>query len=1141
MDNNAQPPLTNFGRYQLVRELGHGGMGVVYQAYDPQLQRHVALKIISQAASGEKERKRFAREANLMARLNHPNIVKIFDIGEEQGRHFIAMELLHGQGLDKLLAENMPLTQLVRMLVVVATVVHYAHKQGIIHRDLKPSNIMVNSDYEPTVMDFGLAKEVNKSGEGLSKSVDILGTPEYMSPEQAQGSVRHIDAQSDVYSLGIILYEMITGKTPFHAANPMAILYQIGFDEPKPPSRLVPHLAKDLEAVCLKAIEKEKAKRYASADAFAEDLSRYLEGKPVKAKPVTPLIRLGKWMRRHRVATVAIMAAILLMLSGVLFLMYWQEAMRQDALKEAIGKKELAETLLKKAEEQQRIAKMQTQQAILNLVEAELLLAKNEIVSQDYFQAYTRWQKADSLLQETAKAGMPGYPLNITSRQKFLEKIARQFALYLILPNPHRTTYLSLGENFQDLDENQKSEEKPSLGGKHEVKTEQLQDLSNLLARVQTSQHVALTLPPKPFIYAAPTSPSWDFLLYWREERLAQAVVWDIAQKKEMVTLPVRYTSPIAIAFSGKRVALGDELGNIIVHDMEAGQQYRAKIESEVQKPDTDDTVVRCLRFSPNGQWLFSSIREKCVLWKMPEMNPLLVRPLGGVRSMCAFSQNGKWLAVGGTGDIYAYGAYVFSLEDLTKKAKVFPGHAAALCFGTEDKSLITGDRYDIRIYPLEDSKVASSSIILGAHQGEIQDIAMSQDGNFLASLGRDGKLSIWSTSNYIRIARFSVIGDSTNASLLFHPNKTQVAVWTNTVFNTYTWHIALHKQINPLLIKTNRPNDPAEELFKQIRRTDFARNLGTSSVILALSPRADIAASQLAWPCYLWNISHDRLSYLASVRDECKNISFSRDGSLLLGSWENQIMIWEVATQNLLLKQNVSSELGHWACWQPQSDLLMTVAQKSGENVLKFWQIRDRQLSLHHEIKVPKCFYMGHTMGHTFDPSGHKLVIDQTINLRILQLHDSECSDITTLDMSWLPIVRKTILFSTANHLAVGNQAGDFMIYDWQKTGNDRKPELHINLCDRIRRIWYDPAQELYWILTSNRLLLYPHVIDPALQEIAARIYPLPVFANYPLLACDISQDFRYVGMMLLSGEMVMLRLPGTAQLGDNLDKTGK
>lgn len=299
-----------FGRYKILEQIGQGGMGKVYKAYDPNLDRIVALKILMAKTSTE-DVERFLREAKATAKLRHPNIVAIYDIGCENGQEFFTMDFIEGPCLHNLLKTARPGTrQLVEIMAKIGEAIAYAHSQGIIHRDLKPANIMMERGEEPKVMDFGLAKLLDED-KNLSKSGTIIGTLQYMPPEQAQGKMRAIDEQSDVYSLGAILYEMMTGRPPFTGPSMAAILDQILHKEPVPPSQIRKSVSKDLENICLLCLQKNKEDRYPKAADFVEDLQCVLHKKPVqpgtRAKKISRrLPRRGRGKEKSRYLAVAV-------------------------------------------------------------------------------------------------------------------------------------------------------------------------------------------------------------------------------------------------------------------------------------------------------------------------------------------------------------------------------------------------------------------------------------------------------------------------------------------------------------------------------------------------------------------------------------------------------------------------------------------------------------------------------------------------------------------------------------------------------------------------------------------------------------------------------------------------------------------
>ncbi|MGE5236625.1 MAG: protein kinase domain-containing protein, partial [Acidobacteriota bacterium] len=306
---------TSWGRFQVISALGSGGMGEVYKAFDPTLQRHVAVKILR--AGGGETAERFLREARAQARLDHPNICQVHEVGEIEGTPYIAMQYIDGRTLDRAAAE-MTLEQKVRVMQDVAEALHAAHRVGLIHRDIKPSNLMVErtpeAGWKPYVVDFGLVHD--PEAKGLTLTGDVIGTPSYMAPEQARGQLERIDRRTDVYSLGCVLYELLAGLPPFVAPSGMDILVKMLGEEPAPLRRTHPHVPADLETIAMKCLEKDPTRRYESARALAEDLQRFLDGEPIMARRASPLYRLGKKARKHRVASALVALAVAMIVAS---------------------------------------------------------------------------------------------------------------------------------------------------------------------------------------------------------------------------------------------------------------------------------------------------------------------------------------------------------------------------------------------------------------------------------------------------------------------------------------------------------------------------------------------------------------------------------------------------------------------------------------------------------------------------------------------------------------------------------------------------------------------------------------------------------------------------------------------------------
>jgi tetratricopeptide (TPR) repeat protein len=352
-------PLPAIPGYEVLKNLGRGGMGVVYWAWQSPLNRPVALKmLLAGDQASPKELCRFRTEAEAIARLQHANFVQIYEVGRWNGRPYLSMEYVDDGSLARRLVGNpQPVRRAAELVEVLARAMHHAHQRGIVHRDLTPANILFTADGVPKITDFGLAKLLDGAGPTLTSSGTTVGTPSYMAPEQAAGHSKEVGPATDVYALGAILYELLTGRPPFKAEIPLETMRQVQMEEPIPPNRLQPKLPRDLTTICLKCLQKEPAKRYLSAEALAEDLRRYLAGEPIRARPVGAAGKVARWCRR-KPAIASLAAGLALVVAGGFGGVTWQwrraevnAQLAQEQRKQADEQRARAETSYRLARE----------------------------------------------------------------------------------------------------------------------------------------------------------------------------------------------------------------------------------------------------------------------------------------------------------------------------------------------------------------------------------------------------------------------------------------------------------------------------------------------------------------------------------------------------------------------------------------------------------------------------------------------------------------------------------------------------------------------------------------------------------------------------------------------------------------------
>jgi WD40 repeat protein len=944
------------GRYEVLRELGRGGMGVVYLGRDPQLKRLVALKMLLRAGYSDREAWwRFRAEAEAVARLDHPNIVKLHEFGDHEGHPYFVLEYLGGGTLARWTrGRPQPPAVCAAVIRTLAQAIHYAHQQGVIHRDLKPANILLQESEVSSqesearegragpadrllmasvpclkITDFGLAKRViaeesTAAAPTLTQTGDVIGTPTYMAPEQAAGRPRAVGPATDVYALGVLLYELLTGRPPFTAPTWMEVLSQIEGRDPIPPGRLQPKVPRDLETICLKCLQKAPDRRYASAWDLAEDLRRFQGGEPIIARPVGPWERGWKWVRRRPAIAgllLAVVCVAALGFAGVLW--QWREA--EAASHKAVESAGELRRERDQARWQVYRANLKAASSALANHNINLVRAALEAAPEEY--RGWEWRHFHSRLDSTQAVLRQGIP---SSQAKYVE-VDYQPPMRNIAVSPDgKTIATGSTDGTVELWEARTGRLRGRLAG-HAGPVSAVAfspDRTRLVSRVNDALYlwdpadgrlIAVLRGHRAFVTTFEFSPDGRFLISGGQE---DDVVrwWDAHSGTALKTFAIPGRGCYYTKFNpdGQRVAFVALEGQ---PPRMRGTFWLLDTRTGVKKQILPDLPPWSVTFSPDGgalacgaDWPDNRVRltdadSGKVLHVLAGHKNRVTRVAfspDGARLVSASmdqtarlwdAKSGKLLAVlaGHSHQLHDVqfspdGSRIFTCsQDKTIRiwdgrtgelVAVVLGHAAGvwgLALEREGALMVSEDQHgEVRLW---DVKVAEFQGALRGHTSFVYDAAFSPDGQLIASAAWDDTIRLWNplTGRHRVLAGSGTI----TTALAFHPTGKQVASLSRQR-GICLWDVATGKL----------------EWEKQVE-------VGvTEGVRPAFHPDGSIlAAGSRDGVIRFWNPQNgDLVAELPRQSSAAKAICFNRDGSLLASVWaDGMVRLWDVRSRTVV------------------------------------------------------------------------------------------------------------------------------------------------------------------------------------------------------------------------------------------------